>query len=178
MFKYVRYTPVADEYTTHIFNEMSDKCKLHRFSIPYVSIECENEDDFSELMQSQESKISTEEITKEMFAEAVLHSEQVLRMYDVANYIYVDMMKPITSIYTQEERDTWMSQFNESKLFKETGDEAEAPMVVSLANVDGVTADEYATLILEKKVEFDQYSAYCLGIKREKLTSLKAEVGL
>lgn len=178
MFKYIKYTPITDEYTTHSFNDVNDKCKLHRFDMPYVSVEYVIESDFGELMAAQSTNIQAIEITKVEFEAAVKDSAQVKRMYSVANEYYKELMQPITSIYTEEERATWMSQFNQSTDFMVARNELVAPLIVALAIGDGVTTEQYATLILRKKSEFDAYSAQALALKRGKLYELMAEVGL
>lgn len=178
MFKYVRFTPMTDEHTTHAFNEIDDRCKVHRFDVPYVSVEYKNEADFTELVAAQNSIIEAIEITQAELYDIVQHSDQVKRMYNVANEHYQKLMMPITSIYTQEERDTWMSQYDQSLEYMDTKDESIAPMIVTLAAGDGLTTEEYASLILTRKSEFDAYSASALSEKRIMLYALKAEVGL
>lgn len=84
MFKYVAYTKVTDEFTTHEFREMNEKCKVNRFDVPYVSVEFENAADFTELMANQNPLIQATEITQQEFDIAVYNSAQMQRVRSVA----------------------------------------------------------------------------------------------
>ncbi|MFA7029992.1 MAG: hypothetical protein WC179_06965 [Candidatus Cloacimonadaceae bacterium] len=103
MFKYIAYTKVIDEFTTHQFIEIDDRCQVNRFDVPYVSVEYENESDFVELMAYQPVVINATEITKEEFDVAVYNSAQMQRVRSVAKKtgkIYsiggVDYLIPLT----------------------------------------------------------------------------------
>jgi len=177
MFKYVRYTPMTDPYTTHEFNELNDKCKVHRFDVPYVSVEYEKEEDFNELMDSQLPAIEALEITKIEFEELVQHSDQVKRMYDVANAQYSKEMEVISSKYSQAERDTWHSQVEEAEKVKE-GLSIDTPYLSALAKDEGITLSQAADRILNNKTAYDAYAAECLTRKWNTLAELKEKVGL
>jgi len=177
MFKYVRYIPITDENTTHVFNELNEKCKVNRFDVPCVSVEYENEADFSEIMEYQGDSIEAVEITKEEFSELVQDSDQVKRMYDVANEQYQNETKPISRKYSQEERDTWPSQVAEANAVK-MGNTSATPYLTALANDGNITIEASAEMVLAKKEQNDIYASSCLARKWATLASLKKEVGL
>ena len=177
MFKYISYTPFTDEYTTHEFNELNDKCKVHRFDVPYVSVEYEKEADFTALMKAQNKNISAVEITREAFFDMVQYSDQYKRMRDVANEQYQKEMKGISEKYTAEERDTWSSQVAEAKKVKEGTSDA-TPYVSALSVSDGITLNEAADIILGNKTTYDDYAAGALSRKWDTFNELTAEVGL
>ena len=177
MFKYVSFTPFTDEYTTHVFNEKDDKCKVHRFDVPYVSVEYTNKSDFTELMGCQNQDIGAIEITKEEFVDLVQHSDQVQRMYDVSNVQYSGEMKIISEKYSQEERDTWPSQTAEATAVKE-GTTTVTPYLSALAADENITIEQAADRILNNKTAYDSHASDCLTRKWATLTTLKSEVGL
>ena len=177
MFKYISYTPVEDEYTTHEFNELNDKCKVHRFDVPYVSVEYEKEEDFTALMAAQLPAIEATEITKIEFEDLVQHSDQVKRMYEVVNATYSKELSPISVKYSEEERATWPSQTAEAYAVKD-GTATYTPYLTALAEDDGITLEAAADRILGNKNEFDTYSSQCLTRKWNALKILKEEVGL
>ncbi|MDD5406021.1 MAG: hypothetical protein PHE73_03645 [Sulfurovaceae bacterium] len=176
MFKYVTYTPATDQYTTHSFAESNDKCKVHRFDVPLVSVECENESDFNELMASQNPIIQAIEITKEEFASAVSDSAQVQRMYDRANELLKNLMKPISNKYCKEERDTWDSQKEEANAI--LAGATNTTILGTLATAEGATIQEFAQAVVSNRANFEALSANALVQKRAFLAELKAEVGL
>ena len=177
MFKYVRYTPFTDEYTTHEFTEVDDKCKVHRFDVPFVSVECSTEDDFASLMSSQNPSIEAVEITKEEFYDMVQNSDQIKRIYEIANAQFAKEMQIISEKYSQEERDTWPVQTEEAKAVK-AGLQTSTPFLDALSKEDGLTLDEAADKVLAKKTEYSEYSSACMARKWETIRKLKAEVGL
>ena len=177
MFKYVSYTPMTDAYTTHEFNENDDKCKVHRFDVPYVSIECESEEDFVELMAYQKPFIGAVEITKEEFTELVQYSDQVKRMYDVVNGEYEKDLRPVSVKYSKEERDTWPSQIAEANTVKE-GTATDTPYLSALALDESITLEQAADRVLGNKVDYDAHSSQSLTKKWNALAVLKSEVGL
>ncbi len=177
MFKYVSYTPFTDQYTTHIFNEKDDKCRVHRFDVPYVSVECESEEAFAELMAYQISDINAAEITYEQFEDLVKHSDQVLRMYDVANEQYISDMKPMNEKYSQEEISSWPAHVSEANAIL-NGTAADTPYIDAIANDTGLTREEAAQKVLDDKSEYDTIDAAAISNKRAKLNELKKEVGL
>jgi len=177
MFKYVSYTPMTDDYTTHVFNELNDKCKVNRFDVPYVSVEYTDDKDFSDLMLHQNTAIGAVEITKEEFEDLVKHSDQVTRMYAVVNEQYISDLSAISAKYSQEERDTWPAQTVEANAVKE-GTEVETPYLTALSEDENITLEQAADSVLSNKAEYDQYSSESLTRKREQLAVLKSEVGL
>lgn len=177
MFKYAKYTPATDEYTTHIFNEKNEKCTINYFSVPFVSIECENEGDFAELMAYQNVIVKAVEITKEEFNDAVQYSNQVRRMYTVANNQFIKDMEPIFMKYSNEEVATWGSQVDEAKKIK-NGNKEESPFMDALVANEGIDHDKAADKILKNKTSYDTFASSCLVQKWETLAKLKGEVGL
>ena len=177
MFKYVRYTPMTDEHTTHVFNEKDDKCKVHRFDVPHVSVECQKEEDFTELMAYQNPLITAVEIDKIEFEDLVQHSDQVKRMYAVVNEQYSRELQPISAKYSKEERETWPSQTAEANAVKD-GTATDTPYLSALAHDEGITLEQAADRILANKAEYDQHSSESLTRKWNTLTELKEEVGL
>ena len=177
MFKYVRYVPFADEFTTHQFNESNDKCKIHRFDVDYVSVECESEADFIELLAYQNPAINAMEIIKEEFAGSVKNSAQVKRMYDIANEQFVKECALISNKYTQEEVSTWGIQVSEAEAIKANAAVA-TPFLDALAQEDNITIEQAADKILSLRDQQSAYTAAALARKWQRLTELKAEVGL
>lgn len=177
MFKYVKYVPFTDEHTTHEFLEKDERCTLHRFDVPYVSIECDSEEGFMELMAYQNASIEATEITQAEFADMVQHSTQVKRMYDVANEQYVKECAAIKSKYTQEEIDTWNIQIAEAEAVKKKLT-APTPFLDALAEDESITLDAAADKILYLRDQNATYTAAALARKWQKLKELKAEVGL
>ena len=177
MFKYVSYTPMTDAYTTHIFNEKNDKCKIHRFDVPYVSVEYGEEDDFTELMAFQKEFINATEIAYEQFSDLVEHSAQVRRMYDVANEQYKNDMRPMTSKYSSEEISSWLAQTAEAKAVLE-GTAAETPYLDAIVSDTEMTHMEAAQKVIADKSEYDTFDAAAISAKRIKLNELKKEIGL
>lgn len=177
MFKYVRFTPFTDEYTMHEFMSFNEKCKVYRFDMPFVSVSCESEADFLELMGYQNALIEAMEITQAEFADMVQHSVQVKRMYDIVNDQYVKECGIITAKYTQEEISTWGTQVAEAEAIK-AGSTAPTPFLSALALDEGSTLLQVADKILGLKDANAAYTANALANKWAKLKSLKAEVGL
>lgn len=177
MFRYVKFTPFTDEYTTHEFIDLDEKCRVHRFDVPYVSVECATEADFIELMSKQSPLIEALEINKEVFYDFVQHSAQVKRMYDVANDQYVNECKAITSKYTAEEIATWPEQVEQARSVK-AGQTVGVPHISALAADDGITLVQAADKILALRDFNVDYTANALTHKWVKLKALKAEVGL
>jgi hypothetical protein len=177
MFKYVKFTPFTDEYTTHEFIEWDEKCKVHRFDVPYVSVECATEADFTELMGKQTPSIEALEITQAEFVDMVQHSVQVKRMYDVANEKYVNECAAITAKYTQEEISTWGVQVDEAEAVK-AGTATATPFLSALAADEGITLVQAADKILALRDANASYTANALTNKWNTLKALKAEVGL
>jgi len=177
MFKYVSYTPMTDAYTTHEFNEKDDKCKVHRFDVPYVSAECESEEDFLDLMAYQNPLIEAVEITKVEFEDLVKHSDQVSRMYDVANEQYRKDLEPVTKKYSQEEMNSWPVQSIEANAII-SGEEADTPYLDALALDEDITVEEAAAKVLLNKSEYDNADAVAQTSKRKTLSELKMKVGM
>ena len=177
MFKYVSYTPMTDAYTTHIFNEKDDKCKVHRFDVPYVSIECDNEADFNALMAYQNPIINATEIDKTQFTDLVQHSDQVKRMYDVANEQYAKDMKAVNNLYTQDEIDSWAMQVAEAKAVKD-GSKEVTPFLTAFSSDRGISLSNAADEVLAKSKEYSNFSASKLKLKRATVKKLKAVVGM
>ena len=177
MFKYVKYVPFTDEFTTHEFLGKNEKCKIHRFDVPYVAVECESEADFIELIAYQNVSIEATEVTHAEFADMVQLSAQVKRMYDVANAQYAKECESIKAKYTQEEIDTWPVQIAEAESVK-AGTAVLAPYLDALAADEGITLDAAADKILSLRDENAAKTAAALGRKWQKLKELKTEVGL
>lgn len=177
MFKYVKFTPFTDEYTTHEFIEWNEKCKVHRFDVPYVAVECGTEADFTELMGKQSPLIEALEVTKEVFYDFVQHSVQVKRMYDVANDQYKKECGVITEKYTQEEIGTWSVQVSEAEAVK-AGTAVPTPFLDALSADEGITLSQAADKILGLRDANAAYTANALTNKWNTLKALKAEVGL
>ncbi len=176
MFKYVSYTPFTDAHTTHIFNELNDKCKVNRFDVPYVSVEYTDESDFTELMASQIPEIGATEITSAEFNDLIQHSDQVQRMYNRANEKYFNLMHPVNIKFPAVERETWVTQIEESNEYIANG--TEGTMITALAAAAGVSIDVYANAILANKAEYDQFAADGAVDKEAFLTGLKESVGI
>ena len=177
MFKYIAYTPFTDDYTTHIFNELNDKCTIHRFDVPFVSVEFNDIEDFNALMAYQNTLINASEVDYDTFAGVVKDTAQYYRMKEIANDQYTLDMSPISQKYTPEERDTWPSQAAEANAVKE-GSATETPYLTALAESDGTTVQEAADKILANKREYDEYAASALSRKWVTFDDLKNEVGL
>lgn len=96
MFKYIKYTKVEDEFTTHEFRGGDDSVKVNHFDVPVVSIESDSEDLIYEVIVSQNEIINCEEITKDEFKELVKESAQINRIRNVvaeriaSKYSYAD----------------------------------------------------------------------------------------
>lgn len=177
MFKYIKYTPMTDDHTTHIFNEINDKCKVHRFDVPYVSVEYTDKADFAALVATQLPAIEAVEITKVEFADIVQYSDQIKRIYSVANEQFASDMKAISEKYTQEERDTWSIQVEEANAVK-AGVTISTPFLSSLAADESITLMEAADKVLSIKSEYALFSSQCLARKWVKVSELKSEVGV
>jgi hypothetical protein len=80
MFKYVKFTKVQDEFTTHEFRGGDDEVKVNHFDVDVVSIESDNEDAIYEVITSQDERINCQEITKDEFKEIVKNSAQIERI--------------------------------------------------------------------------------------------------
>lgn len=176
MFKYVQYTPFTDAYTTHIFNEKDDTCVINRFDVPVVSVECETERDFTGLMVYQSSDINAVEITLGEFNEMVKNSDQVQRMYNVANGKYFNSMHPVNTKHSATERETWVTQVAESNKYFEDG--TVGTMIGALAAALDTSVSRYASYILANKAEYDQFASDGAIAKESLLSSLKEEVGI
>ena len=176
MFKYVNYTTYEDEYTTHEFTEINEKCKVHRFDVPYVSVECETEEDFTELMATQHPNIEATEISMDEFSDMVQHSDQVQRMYNRANELYTSKMNPANIRYPASERETWPQQVAEAETYLDTGVAGE--MITALAAANGMSIDAYANGVIANKAEYDSKATQAMSDKTEFLKELKAEVGI
>jgi hypothetical protein len=83
MFKYVKFTKVEDEFTTHDFRGGSEEVKVNHFNVDVVSIESEDEVVVTELIITQNEIINCEIITKDEFKELVKDSAQINRIRDV-----------------------------------------------------------------------------------------------
>lgn len=176
MFKYIKHTTVTDEYTTHSFNELNDKCKLYRFDVPFVSVQYELESDFTELMLSQNANIKAVEITKLEFEEGVKNSAQVTHVYNVANEQFISDMASISTKYTQEEISTWATQVEDARNYLSNA--TASPLLSALALEDKITLTEAANLLIAKRTDYSGLSAWALGRKWDKVRELKLEVGL
>lgn len=177
MFKYARYIRVVDEFTTHEFTELNEKCKVNKFDVPYVSVECANESDFLELLENQNPIIAAVEILKEEFAVGVENSAQVKRIYDRANEHFAMDMHSISAKYTKEECDSWAAQVSEAEAYL-AGTQINTPFLDALCLEDSIAPQEAAQKILEKKNTYAITTADALKRKWSTITSLKSEIGL
>lgn len=177
MFKYVRYTPFTDEFTTYQFNNINDKCTLHSFDVPFISVEYTDGMDYTELLTAQNPLINAVEITKDEFEAAVRDSSQVHRMYDIANEQYRQECSVLTAKYTPEEISTWAVQVAEAEAIK-LGQIVATPFLSALAVDDGITIAQAADKILMLRDANANYTAGALSNKWTRLKALKAEVGL
>ena len=177
MFKYVKFTPFTDEYTTHEFIDWDEKCRVHRFDVPYVAVEYDVEADFTELMTKQSPLIEALEVNKEVFYDFVQHSAQVKRMYDVANEQYKKECAVLTVKYTQEEINTWGVQVAEAEAVK-VGQAVATPFLDALVADEGILLSAAADKILGLRDAYAVYTANALTNKWNTLKTLKAEVGL
>ena len=83
MFKYVKFTKVEDEFTTHTFRGGDENVKVNHFDIDVVSLESEDEVAITETIISQDERINCEVITKEEFKDLVSDSAQINRIRSV-----------------------------------------------------------------------------------------------
>lgn len=96
MFKYIKFTRVEDEFTTHIFKGGDEDLNVNRFDVDVVSIESEDENAIDTLIASQNPDINCIEITKEEFKSLVTNSAQINRIRDIVKeriarkYTYAD----------------------------------------------------------------------------------------
>lgn len=80
MFKYVKFTKVQDEFTTHEFRGGDDLVKVNHFDIDVVSLESDDAEAIYELIISQDERINCQDITKDEFKELVKNSAQIERI--------------------------------------------------------------------------------------------------
>ena len=96
MFKYIKFTRVKDEFTTHLFRGGDEDVKVNYFDVDVVSIQNDDEDKLNELIASQDERINCIEITKEEFKELVTNSAQINRIRD-------EVKEKIASKYSTED---------------------------------------------------------------------------
>jgi len=96
MFKYVKFTKVEDEFTTHDFRGGSEEVKVNHFNVSVVSIEAEDAAILDEVIASQNERINCIEIDHAEFKELVGDSLQIKRIRKVvaeriaSKYTYAD----------------------------------------------------------------------------------------
>jgi len=84
MFKYVKFTKVKDEFTTHEFRGGDESVKVNYFTgIDVVSIEADVEADIDALINKQSPEINCAVITQAKFRTLVQDSAQLNRIREV-----------------------------------------------------------------------------------------------
>ena len=178
MFKYVSYTKVVDEITTHEFRGGDDLVKVNYFSgVDVVSIEADVEADIDALIASQESVINCTVITVDEFKLLVANSSTIKRIYERASKQLENDLSAIKEKYPLEERETWAVQKEEALKFQASNNESDAPFLKTLADAEGTTVADFATAVLAKNSLFAQDSALALSNKRKTQSELLAGVG-
>jgi len=82
MFKYVKYTKVTDEFTTHEFRGGDELVKVNHFDVDVVSIEGASAD-VDALIAKGEAVINCVEVTQAEFKVLVTDSSQLKRIREV-----------------------------------------------------------------------------------------------
>lgn len=120
MFKYVKYTKVADEFTTHSFRGAGEELKVNHFNVSVVSIESEDEAILEEVIVSQDEKINCIEIDHAEFKELVGDSLQIERIRKVvaeriaSKYTYADEIAMLRRDDTDAKKIEYVAFVNES----------------------------------------------------------------
>ena len=111
MFKYIKFTKVKDEFTTHLFRSGNEDVKVNYFDVDVVSIKSDSEDKLNELIASQNPVINCIEITKDEFKELVTNSAQINRIRD-------EVKEKIASKYSTEDEIAMMKkdEFDNKKI--------------------------------------------------------------
>lgn len=178
MFKYVRFTPLETNETTLTFRSITEDIKVNYFDKPFVSIEADNESSIDALIASQSSEIDCQEITKEEFVQLVKLTSQYQRIIDRGNEKLTAMTKAISDKYPEEERETWPTQLEEARKYKETGLESDAPFLKILADGENDTVEAFANAVIENNETFKALSSAALSEKRVFQQSVLASLGV
>ena len=177
MFKYVKFTKVEDEFTTHTFRGGDETVKVNHFDIDVVSLESEDEVAISETIITQNEIINCEVITKEEFVAIYKTTEQYKRVLDRTEDYLNKMMENIDKEYPSKERETWSMQILEANNFLETNDESKAPLLKILADDEDDTVENFANAVVAKNNVFTLLSANALKEKRRFKKELMSAVG-
>jgi hypothetical protein len=178
MFKYVKFTEVKDEFTTHTFRGGDDAVKVNTFTgCNVVSVESESEDDIDSLISAQVEVIGCEIIDKDEFKNTVSSSAQVLRILSVASSFLEKELEGISNKYPTEERDTWNIQKEEALAYK-ADSSSDTPFLDVLSDAKGISVDDLATAVLENSETFAKLSSLALGKKQALQKNMLADIGL
>ena len=157
MFKYVAYTPAQDEFTRYEFIDLDDRATVHKFSVPFVSVEYDDEQAFTDLMAHQPPQISAVEITQAEFAVEVGQSAQVLRVRKRSEELLDGIVLPLSEEYPDVEQKTWPFQLEEARAYQASGNEADAPMLTIMSAAESDTVANFAAAVIAKNDAYRQW---------------------
>lgn len=177
MFKYVRFVPFQDEYTTLRFLNLSKDVTVNEFDKDIVSLECDDESKIDTLISLQDEKINCEEITKEEFISLYKLTSQYERVLQVSEEILDKALEPILKEYPLQERESWSLQIEEALKYQETNNEADAPYLKGLAEDENDTVENFALAVIAKNTAYKIMHQKALSEKRKAKTALMALVG-
>ena len=178
MFKYIKFKKVPTEYTVLEFTPKDEKTHVNFFTgVNVVSIEGEKAD-IDELISAQDARIRCEEITKDEFKALVENTPQVGRIRQIVKESFDADMAAIAKKYPLYERETWPIQLAQAKRYQQSGDEADAPFLKTLADADGSTVADFADAVIQKAAGYEDMAAAALAKKRARERELLAKIGL
>ena len=177
MFKYVKYTKVDTGKTALEFRSQNEDVKVNHFDLDIVSLEGE-EEAINALIDSQPDEINCEEITQDEFKTLFSQTARFKRIKQRVKEKYDADMDVLISLYPGTERETWQIQLNQALAYKESGDEADAPFLKTLADAEDATVDDFADAVIAKAKAYEEFSAQNLAKKRAFERELLSEIGL
>lgn len=178
MFKYVKFKRVADDVTTYEFRGGSSDVKINHFNIDVVSIESEIESDIDDLVASQDESINCEFITREEFEDLVKTTIQYLRILEVVEEKFSQILVPISKEYPLEERESWNLQIEEAKAFMASKSEADAPYLFALASSEDGDILDFAQSVIAKNTSYKNFHVAALAEKRRLKRELLSAIGI
>lgn len=177
MFKYVKFEKVEAEFTVLGFRGNNEDVKVNHFDVNVVSLEGDDSD-IDALINSQDSRISCVELTKEEFKEFIKDSAQITRIYQRCEEMFNAEIHPLLKQYPLTERETWQKQIEQAKAYKDSGLDTDAPFLKILAENEGDTVENFANAVIEKANAYEVFMANSLANKRAYEARFKAEIGL
>jgi len=178
MFKYIKYTSKKQDNTTLTFRGGDEDVKVNYFNIDVVSVESAEEGKIDALVDAQPSDINCEEISKDEFKTLVENTPQVIRVRNRVRTTIENAVKAISDKYPAEERETWGTQLEEAKFYKDGGDEDDAPFLKVLSDAEGISLDDFADAVITNATNYKAFMAQAVAQKRTLEAELLAELGL